>query len=80
MAYVSLVVNGSGEYDNRYVICSSSSFHLKKNFWFKCDAPAGVAAKTPPRLGLIIIIGVITPPGSGLKKIAGVMTLTRSGS
>ena len=30
MAYVSLVVNGSGEYYDRYAICSSSNFYRRQ--------------------------------------------------
>ena len=80
MAYVSLVVNGCGEYDNRYAICSSSNFYLKKKLCQNAMTPPGSRLKTPPRSGLIIIIGVKTPPGSGSKKISGVMTPPGSGS
>ena len=65
MAYVSLVVNGCGEYDNRYAICSSSKIYLKKKLCQNAMTPPGSRLKTPPRSGLIIIIGVKTPPGSG---------------
>ena len=52
MAYVSLVVNGCGEYDNRYAICSSSKIYLKKKLCQNAMTPPGSPAKNPAEVGV----------------------------